>query len=268
MLHSKYLLLFIAVGLCLGCNRNPYKSTNKIYKAQAKELAKTIRAVPVTDSLYTTTNWVGTINFNLRKPNFVVIHHTAQSSCAQTLQTFTKTASQVSAHYVICKEGEVYHMLNNYLRAWHGGVAKWGNITDMNSVSIGIELDNNGSEPFAQPQIKSLMKLLAELKKAYNIPQANFIGHADIAPARKVDPNIYFPWQQLANNGFGLWYGDTTNLKLPVGFNAMQTLKVIGYDVKDTTAAIRAFKQHYLKNTQPVLKEGDKKVLYALYKKL
>ena len=150
--------------------------------------------------------WVGTTNFNLRKPNYVVIHHTAQDSTAQTLKTFTMTKTQVSAHYVIGRDGRVYHMLNDYLRAWHGGVARWGNNTDLNSCSIGIELDNNGLEPFAEPQITSLMHILGGLKKTYNIPTANFIGHSDIAPGRKTDPSALFPWKRLAGAGFGLWY--------------------------------------------------------------
>ena len=52
--------------------------------------------------------------------------------------------------------------------------------------------------------------LLAKLKKDYNIPTANFIGHGDIAPKRKADPSILFPWDVLAKNGFGLYSGYKT----------------------------------------------------------
>ncbi|MEL5993948.1 N-acetylmuramoyl-L-alanine amidase [Hymenobacter segetis] len=198
----------LALSAC-AASKNPYATTNKSYKAQVKAYAEALRATPVitpgADSLLGK-YWVGTTNFNLRKPNYVVIHHTAQDSTAQTLKTFTMVSTQVSAHYVIGRDGRVYHMLNDYLRAWHGGVAKWGNTTDINSSSIGIELDNNGIEPFAEAQITSLMHILAGLKKAYGIPTANFIGHADIAPSRKNDPSALFPWKRLADNGFGLWY--------------------------------------------------------------
>lgn len=97
-------------------------------------------------------------------------------------------------------------MLNDLLRGHHAGVSKWGNATDLNSSSIGIEIDNNGFETFTEPQINSLMEVLGKLKGAYNIPAANFIGHADIAPGRKVDPNRNFPWQKLAQKGlvFGM----------------------------------------------------------------
>jgi len=202
----------LAVALVLSAcavQKNPYATTNRSYKAQVKAYAEALRATPGptpgADSLLSK-YWVGTTNFNLRKPNYVVIHHTAQDSAAQTLRTFTLPRTQVSAHYVIGRDGRIYHMLNDYLRAWHGGVARWGNTTDINSSSVGIELDNNGAEPFAEAQMTSLLLVLADLKKAYGIPAANFIGHADIAPSRKNDPSALFPWKRLADQGFGLWY--------------------------------------------------------------
>ena len=96
-----------------SCSSNPYAPTNKIYKRQAKSFAKVIRQAP--DTLEK--NWIGTTNFNLRKPNFVIIHHTAQKTSEQTLKTFTMPKTQVSAHYVIGADGKVYHILNDYLRA-------------------------------------------------------------------------------------------------------------------------------------------------------
>ena len=260
--------LFGSFVIFFGCNRGPYATSNKSYKKQSKKLAKQIQQAPLQDSVVTG-EWVGTTNFNLRKPNFVIIHHTAQNSCEQTLKTFTTSKSQVSAHYVICKDGTIHHMLNDYLRAWQAGISKWGNNTDINSSSIGIEIDNNGFEPFTDQQINSLLSLLASLKKAYSIPTANFIGHQDIAPGRKVDPNVYFPWQKLADSGFGVWWNDTTNVSVPPDFNALQALRIVGYDLKDTVAVIQTFKRKYeqLENKEVILTDGDKKILFTLYRK-
>jgi N-acetylmuramoyl-L-alanine amidase len=227
-----------------------------------------LRKYPVDDSVNNSPYWVGTTNFDLRRPNFVIIHHTAQNSCEQTLHTFTIVQSKVSAHYVICKDGVVHHMLNDYLRAWQAGVSKWGNNTDINSSSIGIELDNNGFELFTDLQINNLLLLLDTLKKRYNIPTPNFIGHGDIAPGRKVDPNWRFPWKILADSGFGNWYGDTTNTIVPPNFDYLQALRIVGYDLKDTTAAIASFKRHWLQDTiTNILTEPDLKILYDLSKK-
>jgi len=284
------LSFFLFIGCLLSaCSTNPYALTNKSYKKQVKTYARTLRAIPFNkpeeDSLMPGDYWVGTTNFNMRKANFVVIHHTAQNATTQTLKTFTVPKTQVSAHYVIGRDGKVYHMLNDYLRAWHGGVSKWGNNTDLNSSSIGIELDNNGFEPFPETQINSLLQVLALLKKNHNIPTANFIGHSDIAPLRKTDPNAMFPWQQLADNGYGLWYDeivpdtiivqDSSGLALDTimhynlpEFNPTEALRIIGYDTKDLGAAIRAFKLHFVqKDITPVLTDEDKRILYSLYKK-
>jgi N-acetylmuramoyl-L-alanine amidase len=157
-------------------------------------------------------------------------------------------------------------MLNDYLRAHHAGVGKWGNVTDMNSCSIGIELDNNGKEPFTDSQINSLLSLLAQLKKNYNIPTANFIGHSDFAPTRKVDPGVLFPWKRLADAGFGQWY-DTDRDTTATSFNPIQALRIVGYDTRDTLAAIHAFKQHFMQENTRQLSEADKSVLNNLTKK-
>src|SRR5882762_5201644 len=214
MMRYKMIILLFIVVISNSCSTSKYAASNKAYKKQTKAFAKELRKQPgAVDSAMNADQWVGTTNFGMRKPNFVIIHHTAQNACDSTLRTFTLTRTQVSAHYVICKDGTIHHMLNDYLRAWHAGNSKWGNLTDVNSSSIGIELDNNGFESFTEPQINSLLTLLKKLKKENNIPTANFIGHSDIAPKRKVDPNKYFPWQLLAQNGFGNWY-DTTNVKV------------------------------------------------------
>ena len=267
----KYRLVFIlfAVIIMYGCSQSKYAATNKSYRTQVKAYAKLLAEYPVKDSsgLPYAADWVGTTNLSMRRPNFVIIHHTAQNSCEQTLQTFTLPRTQVSAHYVICEDGTVHHMLNDLLRAHHAGVSKWGNTTDMNSSSIGIELDNNGFEPFAEAQMNSLLILLDRLKKAYSIPASNFIGHGDIAPTRKNDPNWRFPWKSLAEKGFGYWYDDATNITLPVGFNQLQALRIVGFDIKDTNAAIVGFKRHWLQDTTRGLNTEQLKVLYQLSKK-
>ena len=249
----KFFYYLIFVSIVTSCATNPYKKSEKVYDEKLKSLQETIsNKEPVTlplvtnykitiDSLYSeqllnvkdsiskigltilkngvNTEWIGTVNFNLRKPNLVIIHHTAQDSIQQTIKTFTLARTQVSAHYVIGDDGRVIQMLNDYLRAWHAGNGSWGKNTDINSTSIGIELDNNGSEPFSELQINSLIALLTKLKKDYNIPTQNIIGHSDIAPSRKVDPSVLFPWKTLAEKGFGIWPDEVLE-PAPVDFNA------------------------------------------------
>ena len=284
-----------------SCSTNPYRKSEKVYDANLNTLKNTISEKeagtlqsieilePVKDNLYIkqlstikdtlskmesesllngiSTEWVGTVNFNLRKPNLIIIHHTAQDSLKQTLKTFTLTATQVSAHYVISKEGKVIHMLNDYLRAWHAGNGSWGKNTDINSTSIGIELDNNGITPFTDNQILSLLALLTKLKKDYNIPTQNIIGHSDIAPTRKKDPSAFFPWKILALNGFGVWPDEVLELA-PLNFNSEQALRIIGYNTFNLPAAISAFKLHYIQSeVDTILDQKTINTIYNIYKK-
>lgn len=266
------IIILFTMNLLQSCATNPYANTNKMYRQQVKSLARTISRMPAdslhSDSMKLPKYWVGTTNFGLRKPSTVIIHHTAQKSCEQTLKTFTMVKTQVSAHYVICKDGTLHHMLNDYLRAWHAGAGKWGGQPDINSSSIGIEIDNDGTESFTDAQINVLLGLLATLKKNYNINTANFIGHSEIAPGRKVDPNVTFPWKRLAEQGFGHWYDDTTGVVVPEDFNASYALRIVGYDIANLAAATQSFRRHFLTSNAPgEFTEPEKKILYVLMKK-
>jgi N-acetyl-anhydromuramyl-L-alanine amidase AmpD len=297
----KYFYFVIFAIAVTSCASNPYKASEKEYDSklktfkdvisnkQTEPLPTVIKTIINIDNAYTKqlytfkdtiskmgstaldngiqTEWISTVNFNLRKPNFIIIHHTAQDSIQQTIKTFTLTRTQVSAHYVIADDGSVVQMLNDYMRAWHAGRGSWGKDTDINSSSIGIELDNNGTEAFSEAQITSLMSLLTKLKKEFGIPVQNIIGHSDIAPSRKNDPSVLFPWKILAENGFGLWRDDTMETA-PIDFNSEQGLRIIGYDTKNLSAAIIAFKRHFIQTeVNDVLDEKTKNTIYSIYKK-
>ncbi len=263
------LFSFVITGFLSSCaSKNIAVISRKSYKKQIKEFVKNIKNQEPTvfnDSINSSFN--PTVNFNLRKPNLVIIHHTAQDSLEQTIKTFQLTKTQVSAHYVIADDGKIVQMLNDYLRAWHGGMAKWGKNTDINSCSIGIELDNNGTEPFSEAQIKSLLILLEKLKKDYNIPIANFIGHLDIAPTRKNDPSSLFPWKKLAEKGYGYWPEEILECA-PENFNNELALKIIGYDTSNLSATITAFKRHYIPDeVDDILNEKTINTIYNIFKK-
>lgn len=271
-MNRLYIYFASVLFLTAGCSPKPYRQAKKIQEAKVQvviEKIDTNLAPVLMDSLgnLLVTSFIPTVNFSSRKPSFVIIHHTAQDSLAQTISTFIVERTQVSAHYVVGRDGQVVQMLNDELRAFHAGVSKWGNNYDMNSCSIGIELDNNGVEPFSNTQINSLLILLQKLKSTYNIPTANFIGHSDVAPKRKPDPSILFPWKTLADKGFGLWF-DNPNMLPPKDFDVENALRRIGYDTRDLPSAIIAFKRHFVKmDLNPLMNDWDKCVLYNLFKK-
>ncbi len=182
-------------------------------------------------------------NFDERRPNFVVLHYTSNDNAERGLRTLTDPASKVSAHYLIGRDGRIYALVDERARAWHAGVSYWGGNRDVNSAAIGIELDNDGDEAFAAPLIDKLLALLADLKARYSIPTANFIGHSDVAPRRKVDPGALFPWRELAARGFGLWCDPP--YRVPPEADGLTLLAAFGYDTSDAAAAISAFKLHF-----------------------
>ncbi len=272
MKKLNFLPFLLATALFASCGGGKYAATEKVYKKRAKDFAALYRETPVNSQLEkinsTDKEWIGSINFGVRKPNYVMIHHTAQDSLGQTVKTFHSARAGVSSHYVIGRDGKIVQMVNDLYRGHHAGAGKWGNDTDLNSSSIGIELDNNGlTDPWPDVQIEALINLLQYLKDSYKIPQANFIGHMDYAPTRKNDPSR-FPWKKLADKGFGYWYDDYLETP-PANFDVRLALRVIGYDVKNLDAAIKGFKHHYIQqDTQTAnLTENDLKILYSIFKK-
>jgi N-acetylmuramoyl-L-alanine amidase len=203
-------------------------------------------------------------NFGERRPNYVILHHTSNDSAERALATLTSPAREVSAHYLIARDGKIIYLVDELKRAWHAGDGYWGGNRDINSASIGIELDNNGHEPFAAPQIDALLALLADLKLRWNIPAANVLGHGDVAPGRKVDPNAWFPWPRLAAAGFGLWC-DPPYDPVPEGVADATLLAALGYDVSVPWSAVSAFKRHWTpEDTTPELTETQRALAQCL----
>lgn len=247
-----------------------YNKANLLHYKMIDSLVRVISEYPLQDSagLNFAENWVGTPNMGLRRPNYVIIHHTATNGFQEVIQEFTNSGGrEASSHYLICKDGTVYHMLNDLLRSHHAGDSKWGNNTDINSSSIGIEIVNNGYQSYTQEQINALTILLDRLKNEYKIPRTNFIGHGDIAPTRKADPGSQFPWRQLSHKGFGVWWDDTTNITVPPDFNFMMALRIVGYDISSTGSAIAAFRRHFMQDAKSVMTPDAIKILYTLYRK-
>ena len=211
--------------------------------------------------------WVPSPNHNAREATLIVIHATTQDSVEQSLHTLRtrNSGGPVSSHYLIGRNGDLYQLVAEDRRAWHAGPGSWGTISDVNSASIGIELDNDGSEPFSDAQIDKLLVLLDDLCKRLDIPRYQVIAHADMAPTRKSDPGAQFPWARLAQAGFGRWPSGPL-ADPPADFDARSALRIIGYSTDDYVAAIRAFRLHYRGIDTDTAELGieDLRILYAL----
>mgnify|MGYP006118773959 CR=1 FL=1 len=141
---------------------------------------------------------------------FIVIHYTGMQSERVCIEKLINIKSQVSAHYLINREGKITRIVDEKNTAWHAGKSKWKNFTNLNDCSIGIELVNKGHqfgyENFSKKQISKLILLCKFLIKKYKIKKANILGHSDIAPLRKKDPGEKFPWYFLSKKKIGYWH--------------------------------------------------------------
>ena len=219
-------------------------------------------------SLLPRQGWVPSPNYNERRPNFIIIHQTDSASHERALDILTNPSKQVSAHYLIAKDGRVTQLVDENHRAWHAGKSYWGGQTDMNSASIGIELDHYGDAPFDTRQIDGLLTLLDAIAARHRIPAANYLAHGDVAIGRKIDPNHLFPWQRLAERGYGLWCTQEETLAENHLPEALLGLQALGYDTGKPEDAIAAFRRHFRHTaaTGP-LNEKDLRMLACLLKK-
>jgi len=190
--------------------------------------------------------WVPSDNHGPRLPVLIVIHATEQDSMQESLDTLRSRngGGPVSAHYLVGRDGKLVQLVSDERRAWHAGAGSWGTITDLNSASIGIELDNDGQADFPEAQLATLLRLLDDLCTRHRIPRTQVIAHADLAPTRKRDPSARFPWARLADAGFGRWPAPDAGSP-PAGFDAWLALRALGYPLDDRAAALRAFRRHF-----------------------
>lgn len=176
-------------------------------------------------------------NFGPRRdglsPTLIVLHYTAMQTADAAIARLCDPAAEVSAHYVICRTGAVTQLVSEAQRAWHAGVGEWRGQTDINSRSIGIELDNTGTHPFPEPQMARLETLLRDVCSRWPIQPENIIGHSDMAPGRKSDPGPRFDWARLARQGLAgpvtpaLAQGDFRQAAQAAGFTADVTENVL-----------------------------------------
>ena len=148
----------------------------------------------------------GTTNVSL-----VIVHHTGGAVITSAINTFL--SARTSAHYVIDKDGQIVKMVQDGQRANHAGTAHWAGSTNINSMSIGIEIVHRtagGAYPAAQ--YTALLGLLGRIRASYpGIPTRNIIGHSDVGTnaagrlgRKSTDPGLHFDWTRLESAGLGM----------------------------------------------------------------
>jgi N-acetylmuramoyl-L-alanine amidase len=203
---------------------------------------------------------------NGRSPDMLLLHYTGMRSAAAAIAWLARADSKVSCHYVIDVDGRITQQVPEALRAWHAGLSFWAGETDINSCSIGIEIQNPGHEmgyhDFPMLQMQAVAALSRDICRRHRIKPQRVLAHSDVAPLRKIDPGEKFDWPFLAREGVGAWVPPspplTEDAGLPIGaapvavLAAQALFRRYGYDMDlsgvldaKTQAVITAFQRHF-----------------------
>ena len=212
---------------------------------------------------------VPAINVEPRKngltPRLLILHYTGMACARRAVSWLACRESNVSCHYVVDEAGFVSQLVPERLRAWHAGVSVWAGESDVNSASIGIEIQNPGHEDgypdFPSAQMDVVVRLSADICARNAIPPWGVLAHSDVAPARKIDPGEKFDWGLLHRSGVGHWVppepvdddvGFERGYAGPAVIAAQAALSAYGYGVPqtgvidhETWLVLMAFQRHF-----------------------
>lgn len=202
---------------------------------------------------------------NGRTPDMIVLHYTATVTGETALKWLCHRESKVSSHYLIECDGTIFQMVEERERAWHAGLAHWAGEHDINSCSIGIEIQNSGHDgdcpAYPDAQMRALEALCGEMVARYKVRPERVLGHSDVAPLRKIDPGEHFDWARLHRAGIGHWVEPVEMREGPLMqlgdegavVGALQTLLArYGYGIEttglydsETRMVVAAFQRHF-----------------------
>jgi N-acetylmuramoyl-L-alanine amidase len=196
------------------------------------------------------------------RADMIVLHYTGMSSAEKAVRWLSNPKSKVSCHYVIDEAGGITQLVAETQRAWHAGASHWAGETDINSVSIGIEIQNPGHEhgypDFPAEQMQAVAALCRDIVERRGVAPERVLAHSDVAPGRKIDPGERFDWAHLAKHGVGHWVepspfdADSAYLLDEAAIvEATELLRAYGYGVENpgrddwSKVLVRTFQLHF-----------------------
>lgn len=195
----------------------------------------------------------------------LLLHYTDMESAERACAWLCNPVSKVSCHYLVDVDGGIIQMVDEDVRAWHAGQSVWKGERDINSASIGIEIQNPGHDhgypDFPQAQMTAVAELGRDIVARHAIPPEHVLAHSDVAPRRKKDPGEKFDWKGLHAQGLGHWvepyrlgggqflhegdHGDAVE-----ALQAMLALYGYGIEItgnfdQETATIVAAFQRHF-----------------------
>lgn len=187
-----------------------------------------------------------------KKVSILVLHYTDTGDEEESLRLMLDPAHEAAAHYLVGEAGQVWRLVDEGMRAWHAGKSWWRGEEDVNSASIGIEVQNpghgRGLKAFPPAQVGAVKALCRDIIARHGILPRDVVAHSDIAPARKKDPGELFPWEDLAAAGIGLWPKalEEDRKGMMEEEEARALLSFVGYDPRaDFSCVMTAFQRRF-----------------------
>jgi N-acetylmuramoyl-L-alanine amidase len=195
--------------------------------------------------------------FGGQRPELIVLHYTGMANGQAAVDWLCNPVSKVSCHYLIDVDGSITQMVDEDLRAWHAGVSFWNGMIDVNSRSIGIEIQNlghgGGCPAYPIVQMQRVAALCLDISMRLEVLPHNVLAHSDIAPGRKIDPGEAFDWVSLFEKGLGQLICANWQSSTELSVEALQSAFIaFGYGLKhtgvfddQTRRVTEAFQRHY-----------------------
>jgi N-acetylmuramoyl-L-alanine amidase len=200
-----------------------------------------------------------------RLPDSILLHYTGLPDGETALRQLCDPATEVSSHYLVWEDGRLAQLVPESRRAWHAGRGVWAGESDMNDVSIGIEIANGGHRKglpdYPSVQIETVIALCHDIIERWRIRPERVLAHSDVSHGRKIDPGEHFPWWRLAKAGISHYVPPSAiedRPRLEPGACGPKVLELqamlvrYGYGVDMTSlydarteSAVTAFQRHY-----------------------
>lgn len=149
--------------------------------------------------------WEGFEPFRIRPLSTLVLHHTAMDEDEACLSFFLDPASFVSSHFLVGRDGRLYQLVSLEHRAWHAGASYLHGRSVLNRSSVGVEITGDGNRsPFTRAQVETVVRLAGVLTAQLGLEAPWIAGHEHVAPGRKVDPGVLFPWNEVVRRALAL----------------------------------------------------------------
>lgn len=133
----------------------------------------------------------------------IVLHATADAGDeAHSVTWMLSRNSRVSCHLLVGRDGRVIRLVGDQQRAWHAGLSWWRGTSDVNSITLGIELANrNDGEPYTEAQYRRTADVVVHYCRQ-GLSLDDVVSHEEVAGGRKSDP---LGWDWLRFRGMVLF---------------------------------------------------------------